>query len=171
MNTYGLKVLKLVALATVSCGSINALASSPEKHDGHESSDVEVGLSIGYTYLKEEKEEGATLHLHVMKKLTDEGFGQYFSYGVGVETIILKESHYGAMVTLAVNPWRDLILSVSPGIEWVKHEGEWESGYATHFEVTYLFEGPRFHYGPVLGYAKTQDAQHYTAGIHFGIPL
>ncbi|MCF6208616.1 MAG: hypothetical protein L3J61_04430, partial [Ghiorsea sp.] len=92
----------------------------------------------------------------------------HISLRLGVETIITDETHYAAMLSLAVHPWRNLVLSVSPGIEWAKHAGTWESNNAIHLEAAYTFESTGFHYGPVIGYSKTAHTQHYTAGIHFG---
>jgi len=139
-----------------------------DAHDIHQARDIELGASLGYAYLKEEQKNGLNIHLHAMKKLSDEGLWQHVSLGLGVETIITDETHYAAMLSLAIHPWRSLVLSVSPGIEWAKHTGTWESNYATHFETAYTFESTSFHYGPVIGYSKTAHAQHYTAGIHFG---
>ena len=164
-----------VAVIIISLGTLSSTAFCQENHTdahaGHESSDFELGVAIGYAYLEEEKENGVNLHLHVMKRLSGEGIQKYLSVGFGLETIFTEEEHYGAMVTLGIHPWRNLVFAISPGWEWVKHEGEWESGYATHLEAAYTFEGSGFHYGPVVGYSKTQHDQHYTIGIHFGFPF
>ncbi|MCF6210717.1 MAG: hypothetical protein L3K24_08635 [Gammaproteobacteria bacterium] len=170
-----LTVVNVAILVTIGWSSINTLAFAKEKHteehSGHELNEMEVGLSIGYAYLQEEKESGLNLHLHVMKRLSGEGFQRYLSIGWGVETIISKEKHFGTMVSLAVHPWRNLVLSISPGIEWAEHDGKWGSKYASHIEAVYTFEGLGFHYGPVVGYSRTSEEQHYTVGVHFGIPF
>lgn len=140
-------------------------------HVHNEESGFELGLSVGYAYLKEEKDKGAVVHAHLMKRLSGEGFQKYFSLGFGVETIFSNEQHYGAMVTLAAHPTDNIIFSLSPGIEWEEHEGETKSGYATHVEAAYVFEASHYHIGPVIGYSKTEDDEHYTLGIHIGIPL
>ena len=151
-------------------GSFSTAVLSQEKHththDEHSPGGLELGASIGYVYLEEEKADGVNLHLHLMKRLSE-----YFSIGAGVERIFSNEAHYGAMITLGIHPSNNLTLSVSPGREWAKHDGEWESGYATHIEASYMFEGSGFHYGPTVGYSKTQEDKHYTLGIHFGFPL
>lgn len=64
--------------------------------------------------MKTEGEEGVNLHLHLLKRLEGDGIEKYFSVSFGAEMIVTNEKHYGAMVTLAIHPWRDLILSVSP---------------------------------------------------------
>jgi len=136
-----------------------------------EESGFELGISVGYAYLKEEKDQGTVLHAHLMKRLSGDGIQKYFSLGFGVETIFSNEQHYGAMLTLAAHPSDNIIFSLSPGVEWEEHEGETKSSYATHIEAAYVFEISHYHIGPVIGYSKTQDDEHYTIGVHIGIPL
>lgn len=177
MNDRFLSMPGAVMLIAIGLGTLSTPVFCQEQHSekydshGHEQGEIEVGLSIGYAYLKEEKEKGLNLHLHVMKRLQGEGLQKYFSIGVGAETILSNEKHYGAMLTLAVHPWQNFVLSISPGLEWAKHDEKWESQYATHLEATYIIENPGFHYGPVVGYSKTQDEQHYTIGMHLSVPL
>jgi hypothetical protein len=156
-----------------------AALSEEEHHEAHESHhemhEWELGISVGYANLTTENEEGTNLHLHLLKRLEGDGFEKYFSAGFGAEMIVTtdNEKHYGAMVTLAYHPVEDLVLAISPGFEWAKHEGHsWERAYATHFEAAYVFDVyENYHIGPVIGYSKTSDAEHYTVGIHIGIPL
>ena len=159
--TLGLFVLNTAAL------------SEEDHHDLHDSHEWELGVSFGYANLKTEGEEGGNLHLHLLKRLEGDGFEKYFSVGFGAEVIVTDEKHYGAMLTLAYHPVEDLVLSVSPGFEWAKHEGSsWEREYATHLEAAYSFDvSENYHVGPVIGYSKTKDTEHYTVGIHIGIPL
>ena len=161
------------ALTAITLGTfaLSTVALSEEDHH-HETHEWELGISFGYANLKTEGEEGGNLHLHLLKRLEGDGFEQYFSVGFGAEMIVTDEEHYGAMLTLAYHPVEDLVLSVSPGFEWANHEGDWEREYATHLEVAYAFDiSEDFHLGPVIGYSKTKDTEHYTVGIHIGIPL
>ncbi len=143
--------------------------SAEEHHHG----EWEIGIAVGYANLKTENEEGENLHLHIMRSLGDEGLAQYFSVGLGAETIRTSETHYGAMLTLAYNPIEALTFAVSPGFEWAKHDGvNWNREYATHLETTYSFDiAEGYHIGPSIGYSKTKDAEHYTVGVHVGIAI
>ena len=140
-------------------------------HKNHEESGFEIALSVGYAYLKAEEDNAPVLHAHLMKRLSGEGLQKYFSLGFGVETILTDEKHYSAMVTMAVHPSENIIFAVSPGVAWEEHEGETNSSYATHVEAAYVFETSHYHIGPVVGYSKTEDDEHYTIGVHIGIPL
>lgn len=175
MSRMTSSAIKATAAIAIGWGGLSTPAFCQEQHadghDHHEPGGMEMGLSLGYAYLKEEKDSGLNLHLHVMKRLSGEGLEKYFSVGLGVETIFSNEKHYATMVSLAVHPLKNLVLSISPGVAWARHEGEWESEYATHLEASYVFEGSDFHYGPVLGYSRTRDEQHYNVGVHFGMPF
>ncbi|VAW49536.1 hypothetical protein MNBD_GAMMA03-51 [hydrothermal vent metagenome] len=85
--------------------------------------------------------------------------------------ILSDENHFGAMVSLGIHPTEQLSFTISQGIEWENHENKWESNASSHIEASYLLEASHFHYGPVIGYSKTADKQHYTIGVHFGFPL
>ena len=171
--------MRTLSAVTIGLFILNTAALSEEEnhdlHDSHEMHEWELGISLGYANLKTEGEEGGNLHVHLLKRLEGDGFEQYFSVGFGTEVIVTSdhEEHYGAMLTLAYHPVEDLVLSVSPGFEWAKHEGEsWEREYATHLEASYSFDvSEHYHVGPVIGYSKTKDTEHYTVGIHIGIPL
>ncbi|MCF6299110.1 MAG: hypothetical protein L3J01_04450 [Thiomicrorhabdus sp.] len=174
MNTPLPFLIKTCFYVVISWVSLTTLAYSQEESSSHEShahSDIELGLSIGYARLEEEKIDGTSLHVHIMKRLSGQGIQRYFSIGAGVETILASENHFGAMLSVAAHPTDKLTVTLSQGIEWADHEGDWESSRATHIEASYLFEGEHFHYGPVIGYSKTPEKQHYKVGIHFGIPL
>ncbi len=161
----------LPLLSSTACLNTAMASGIDNSHQSHEEAGFELGLSVGYAYLKEEKENGTVIHAHLMKRLSGDGLQKYFSVGLGAETILADDKHYGAMATLAVHPWAGLTLSVSPGVEWKQHDGETESAYATHIEANYVFETPHFHIGPVIGYSKTHEDEHYKVGIHLGIPL
>jgi len=163
------------AVMTTSLLSLSSATFAKEQHTNthheHDKHDIEMGVSVGYAYLEEENEGGTNLHLHIMKKLSGEGIQKYLSVGIGFETIFAHEQHNAAMLALGIHPWNNVVFTVSAGTEWAKHNGVTESGSVMHLEATYLFEAEGYHYGPVVGYAKTHEDQHYTVGMHFGFPL
>jgi len=167
---FTVRLVVIIALASL-CSTAYSKETHSDSHQEHDKHDIEIGVSVGYAYLEEEKEVGANLHLHFMKKLSGEGIQKYLSVGVGLETIFAHEQHKAALLALGIHPVDNVVLTLSAGTEWAKHNGVTESGTVIHFEATYLFEAEGYHYGPVVGYAKTHEDQHYTLGLHFGFPL
>jgi len=141
-------------------------------YEDHHQEEWELGLSLGYAHLATEDKDGTNVHLHIMKHLDGEGFEKYFSLGLGLEMIASDETHYSTMFTIATHPTEDLTLAFSPTIEWEKHSTEWENHYASHFEASYVFDvSEHFHIGPVIGFSTSEEGEHYTFGLHLGIPL
>lgn len=137
----------------------------------HETASVELGLAAGYVNLVDEDEEALGLHLHLLKRLGSEGLCRYFGVGLGTEAIFADHEHYAAMVSLATFPWRDLVVTFSPGVVWTDHEGDWESAYTTHIEAAYVFAVGEHHVGPVVGYSWTDEEEHLMIGLHIGIHI
>ena len=167
-------------------------------HHIHEAGGFEIGLSIGWVRLEEDghhheeeehheegehheeeehheedghSEDALGVHLHIGKRLADEGILSKVSLGIGGEVIFSEEEHYGLMAFATVHPWKGLKLSVGPAIEWAKHDGEWDSHYATHMEAAYVFDVDEIHIGPAFGYSTSDHGEHYSVGLHIGYHL
>jgi len=166
-------LIKVLAVASLGVAGLSTAALSEEEHHGvHEAHEWELGLSVGYTNLKTEGEDGVMLDTHLMKRLGDDGFKKYFAAGLGAEVVLSHENHYVAMIVFAYLPTDNLVLSVAPGLEWAKHEGTWEREYVTHYEAIYnIYNSEKYHIGPMIGYSKTKEAEDYSVGIHIGIPF
>jgi hypothetical protein len=138
-------------------------------HGSHNHEHVnEVGLSAGYVYLEHDGEDAFGLHLHYMRRLQGDGLRRFFGLGVGFETIFADHMHYGILASLAVYPWRNLVLTLSPGLVFAEHEDEWETNLAAHIEATYGFRFGEFEIGPNIGFAQSGEDRHYLVGIHIG---
>lgn len=161
------KILTSLKLALFSTALFTANAYSQDTHhDHHSESGFELGVSVSNVFMEKGEANGTSLHFHLMK-----GLSEHFSLGLGIEKVFADEEHYGLGIILAVHPVDNLTLSIAPGLEWENHEGEWESINSTHLEATYMLDADGFHYGPTIGYAKSDHGEHYKAGIHFGIPF
>lgn len=166
----------LVALAIAMCiwsfpGSAFSEGVDHHAHHGHDVSGPELGLSAGYVHLEEDDEDVLGVHAHLLKRLNTEGMLRYFAVGGGVEYLFSDETHCAAMLSVAVYPWRGLVLSVSPGVQWAEHEGDMEAEYSTHLEAAYVFAVGDFDIGPVIDYSRTKDEEHYMIGFHLGVHL
>lgn len=139
----------------------------------HEHASTELGLSLAYVWLDEhgEEETAAAAHLHFVKMLDGSAFLERLGVDLGFETIFADHVHHTLMAGLVYRPTAHLSLSVSPGIVFVKEEGEWENHYATHVELSYGFEVGEYEIGPVVGWADSEEGSHHMVGLHFGIPF
>jgi hypothetical protein len=144
---------------------------SPEQGHAHDTKGFALGASAGYVHLSEDDEDAPGLHLHLMKRLNDKDLGQHISVGFGTEAIFADHKHYAAMISVEIYPYRGLVLAAAPGIVWANHDGEWESKYSTHLEAGYTFEIKEYDIGPVIGYSKTDEDEHFMIGIHVGLHL
>ena len=151
------------------------LASLPffvkaEKEDQHHHK-RELGLSLSHVRLKAEKESAPSVHLHLLKRLDGSEFLERLGVGLGFETIFADHTHHSLMATVTFFPMEHLALSLSPGIVWADEEDGWANHYATHLEASYGFEIGEYEVGPVIGYADSEEGDHYMIGLHFGIPF
>ncbi len=162
MITPSILVSFLIALYALPQSALSA-----EDHDHHDH-DMEIGISAAYIYLDAEDESAAGLHLHFMKRLDGNEFLQNIVVGLGIERIFADHAHYGVMGGVGIFLWRDLVVTLSPGVTFADHEGEWETKYVTHLEASYGFMVGEYEIGPVVGYADSADDRHYQIGIHLG---
>ena len=146
------------------------LSAQVEKEEAHHH-ERELGLSISHVRLKAEKESAPSVHLHLLKRLDGSEFLERLGIGLGFETIFADHTHHTLMATVTFFPVEHLAISLSPGIVWADEEDGWESHYATHLEASYGFEIGEYEVGPVIGYADSDEGDHYMFGLHFGIPF
>ncbi len=103
-----------------------------------------------------------------MKRLAGNESLENFAVGLGLERIFADHTHYGLMGSIGIFPWRDLVVTLSPGVTFADHEGEWETSYLTHIEASYGFMVGEYEVGPVVGFADSAEDRHYQIGIHLG---
>jgi hypothetical protein len=157
----------VLASLTLALLPLPAQIEEEEAHD-HER---ELGLSISHVKLKAEKESAPAVHLHLLKRLDGSEFLERLGIGLGFETIFADHTHHTLMATVTFFPIEHLAISLSPGIVWADEEDGWENHYATHLEASYGFEVGEYEVGPVIGYADSDEGDHYMFGLHFGIPF
>jgi len=158
----------IIVIIVLASGLVAQGAITQSEQNTHHDHTSEIGLSVGYTYLDGEDESAPGLHLHLMRRLPGEGLQRHFSVGLGVETIFAAHQHFGVMGSVAVYPWRSLVLTASPGVVFADHDGEWENEYATHVEASYGFEWRNFEVGPAIGFSQAVNDRHYMLGVHIG---
>lgn len=166
----------LITLMLFGAVTSTGIGAEEGAHAGHDHSEgVELAASLGYVRLDSEGEDALGFHVHVSKTLGEEGLLEHLSLGLAGEVILADHEHYSAMIPLSYAFESGLVLTVAPGLEWVKHEDEdedgWESEVALHCEIAYLFQRGTYDFGPVVGYSRTDHDEHYMIGIHMGLHL
>jgi len=131
----------------------------------------EFGVSTGFVRLEPEGESAVGTHLHLIRRFQGDALSRFLGLGIGFETIFADHMHYNLMGTVAIYPYKNFSIGISPGTLIVEHHDEHETRYSTHVEVAYGFEVGQFEVGPVVGYAKSGDDEHYMIGIHVGKPF
>lgn len=186
------QLLAFTVMAGVMIAQTSRAAEPHACHDHSDESGIELGFSAGYARLSEDEEHhaeteldghadhdeahesddnGLALHVHVGHRLGEHGLLAHVSLGIAGEVIFAEHDHYGVMGYAALYPWRGLVLSIGPGVEWAKHDDGWESAYTTHLEAAYVFDVGDYHIGPAVDYSRTDSAEHFTVGIHLGVHL
>lgn len=164
--------LALFLLGSILSGIFQPLGAAPAGEEGHHHHhDREYGAGIGWIAMDPEEETAAGVHVHFMSRLGEEGLAGYLGLGLGFEAILATEMHYNPMLSLGIFPYGDLRLTLSPGVQIARHEGEMEYYYSTHIELSYGFFYRGLEIGPVIGYAHSAEDKHYMVGIHFGRPF
>jgi hypothetical protein len=158
-------------------------------HHGHLAGGYELGVSAGFVHLEDENEDALGVHLHIMKPIGSFKWIGDLHAGLGYEYIFSDDDHYAATVPFAIYPWRNLMLAVAPGIQWVDHADDdhedeahedeedhqhadhEDTSFVLHLEAAYVFPCGKFDWGPVVEYSFTDDEEHYMIGLHLGFHL
>lgn len=148
----------------------NTVQGQSSEHDSHHhgESKYELGISAGISHLIHENESPFSAHIHLLRRLGEEGLRERISMGLGFEYIFAKHAHYSFVGTVSINPIWDLILDISPGVLVTEHEGNLEKQFVTHFEMTYEFHLEEFGIGPVVGFGYSEGDNHVMIGVHLG---
>ncbi|RMG42743.1 MAG: hypothetical protein D6719_05445 [Candidatus Dadabacteria bacterium] len=163
---------------------VRADQSAGHSHSS-EGASWDVGLSLEYVYLEghssseaehhedehEERhsdgdESAVGTHFHIIRKFSTDFPPRLIGIGAGAEVVFTDNPHYNLMGTVALYPWRDLVVSVSPGIEFDKHDGRYLEKFSMHYDIGYGFDLNGLHIGPVIGLGRSGGTNHYFAGLH-----
>lgn len=140
----------------------------PELHHENHHHLNEIGISLGIVWMQPEAETAPGLHIHYMRRIGDEGIARYIGIGLGFEVIFSDHRHYNIMGTLGIFPWKELVITLSPGLLIAKEELETHRQFSFHVEIMWEFEVSGWGMGPALGFAVSGENTHFTLGIHIG---
>ena len=130
---------------------------------------------------------GVFLGLHVMKNLENKLFKRKLYFATGVHTTFTDDKHIGAMIGIMFQINNQTILSIMPGIMWMKHsknhsmdemdmgnlskmypvKAQWESAYGTHIEISHKMVLFGHLLNPNIGWMSSSSHDQYTLGLNF----
>jgi hypothetical protein len=85
-----------------------------------------LGYQVGFSHIDSNNDHmsdnsGVFLSLHVMKNLENNLFKRKLYFATGVHTTLTDDKHIGAMIGIMFQINNQTILSIMPGIMWMKH--------------------------------------------------
>jgi hypothetical protein len=154
------------------------------------------GYQFGFSRIVSNNEHmsndsGVFLGLHAMKNLENDLFKRKLYFATGVHTTFTDDKHIGAMIGIMFQINNQTILSIMPGIMWMKHsknhsmdemdmnmdmgnmskmypvKAQWESEYGTHIEISYKMVLFGHLLNPNIGWMCSSSHDQYTLGFNF----
>ncbi len=122
-----------------------------ESHDG-----IELGISLGASYLKSENSTVPSLHLHLTKNINE-----VLGIGTAFEHIFDAHGHSTLSIVFSVSLGDTLTISYMPGLLLNS------SKFVNHFEIVKPFTVKNMHIGPSFEIGIGEEI-HYTVGVHIG---
>ncbi len=145
-----------------------AWAQAADEHQ-HAHGRNEIGISPGAVYCLEHNEWGFGLHTHYFRTFSAHS---KWSFGGGFETVWTDGMHFTVGAGIKYQILETLSIAAMPGVTFLKHEEHGEEGFHAQFgfhaEIVYdIFHTEKFHLGPLLDYAWTNEDSHFMLGVHF----
>lgn len=181
-------ILSLLFIAISLTASIFANESHSHHSEIQENTKLMFGYQIGYSHIASKNDNmpddsGLYLGVHVMKHLESGALKDKLLLASGIHTTFTEEKHVGAMIGIMYKITDRTILSVMPGIMWMKHstnhtnssmimqmtpaKAKWESEYGTHFELSHEIHAFDRILNPSIGYMSSSSHNQYTFGLNF----
>ncbi len=141
-------VLKIISFALI---PISHAYAGVESHKS-----IELGISLGASYLKSENSTPPSLHLHLTKNINET-----FGIGTAFEHIFDTHGHSTLSLVLSFSLGDTLTISYMPGVLLNP------SKFVNHFEIVKPFSVKNLHIGPSFEIGIGEEV-HYTVGVHIG---
>lgn len=154
------------------------------------------GYQFGFSHIVSKNDHmsddtGVFLSLHAMKNLENTLFNRKLYFATGVHTTFTNDKHIGTMIGIMYQINDQTILSIMPGIMWMKHSKnhsmdemdmnmdmgnmskmypvkvQWESEYGTHIEISHKMVLLGHLLSPNIGWMSSSSHDQYTLGLNF----
>ena len=184
-------LLAYTGITAIQAGEIH---SDHSHHSDHQdpSSKWMLGYQLGYSHIASNNDHmsddsGMSLGLHAMKPIKADRFKDRLFIAAGIHTTFTEEKHVGAMIGIMYQINENTMLSVMPGIMWMKHstnhsnmdmkmgmgmkmvqeKSKWESEYGTHIEINHKIRLFNHLLNPSIGWMSSDSHDQYTFGLNF----
>ena len=175
--------------------SINGLHAS-EKHshakDIHHSHSCEsnkwmMAYQYGYTKIHSKNshmsdDSGAFLGIHFMKPIKSTRFNSNLYLAAGAHTTFTEDKHVGAMLGIMYSINETTMISIMPGLMFMKHEAshsnmgmghmsvannEWKTEEAIHIEISHTITLFNRIFNPSFSWMSSSSHNQYSFGLNF----
>ncbi|MFL2847855.1 MAG: hypothetical protein ACJZ9B_02650 [Coraliomargaritaceae bacterium] len=167
------------------------------KHYGHESSQLMFAYQIGYAEIHSKNnhmsdDSGALLGVHLMKHIQSKALENKLFLAAGAHTVFTNDKHIGVMLGIMYQLNEDTMLSIMPGLMYMKHavahshggmqmsmemqmpmthspNPEWETEKVFHIEISRSINLFNHKLTPSLGWMSSSSHDQYSFGLNFHI--
>jgi hypothetical protein len=164
---------------------------------GNESSQLMFAYQMGYAEIHSKNNQmpddsGAILGVHLMKQIENKAFKNKLFLAAGAHTVFTDDKHIGVMLGIMYQLNEDTMLSIMPGLMFMKHSvahshgdmqmsmpmpmpmpmtptpnPEWETEKAFHIEISRSINLFNHKLTPSLGWMSSSSHDQYSFGLNF----
>ena len=160
-----------------------------DSHNSHsyESNEWIMAYQYGYTEIRSKDnhmsdDSGALLGIHLMKPIENSRFNSNLYIAAGAHTIFTDNKHIGLMLGIMYSINETTMISVMPGLMFIKHEAshsnmgmghmsvannEWETEEAIHIELSRSFTFFNRIFNPSFSWMSSSSHNQYSLGLNF----
>ena len=184
----------LILLIFTSSSIISLHASQNDSHakdihhsHSNESNELMIAYQIGYTHISSKNnhmpdDSGPIIGFHVMKPIEINKFNNNFYLGASAHTTFTEDKHVGLMLGIMYPINETTMISIMPGLMFVKHEAdhsnmsmsharvannEWETEEAIHVEISHTITLLSHILNPSISWMSSSSHNQYSLGLNF----
>ena len=185
-------ILIFIILSGLLINGIFASDSPPQTRAEHhlhscEPNQFMVSYQFGYTNIRSKNnhmpnDSGVFLGIHLMKPIENSRFNSDLYLAAGAHTTFSEDKHLGLMLGIMYPINEKTMLSIMPGLMFMKHEAshsnmgmghmivandEWETEEAIHIEVSHTITLFNRILNPSFGWMSSSSHNQYSLGLNF----
>lgn len=186
-------ILTGVLLPYLNANEIHTHGEHSHHFHGAESTEYMIAYQLGYAEIHSKNnhmpdDSGAFLGIHLMKHIDSSTFNDNLFLAAGAHTTVTDNQHIGVMLGIMYQINNKAMLSIMPGLMFMKHEvahstmgmghgpmnssmnatnSEWETEEAIHIELSHTINLFNRELNPSLGWMSSSSHDQYSLGLNF----